>query len=99
MRALTAQLSGSYSDFFAHLNCAGQVSLREHEHDFAQFGIEIRVKFRQADDLQLLTAHHQSGGERSVATMLYLMALQALTKVSPGLSGSSLSPPSLFPVV
>ena len=81
LRAVTAQLSGSFSALFAHLNCAGQVSLCEHEHDFAQFGVEIRVKFRQADDLQLLTAHHQSGGERSVATMLYLLALQAMTKV------------------
>lgn len=27
-----------------------------------------------------LTAHHQSGGERSVSTMLYLMALQELNR-------------------
>ena len=28
----------------------------------------------------MLTPFHQSGGERSVSTMLYLMALQELTK-------------------
>ena len=28
-----------------------------------------------------LTAHHQSGGERSVATALYMLALQELTTV------------------
>lgn len=34
------------------------------------------VKFRDTEKLQRLTAHHQSGGERSVSTILYLMALQ-----------------------
>jgi hypothetical protein len=34
------------------------------------------VRFRANEKLQRLTAHHQSGGERSVSTMLYLMALQ-----------------------
>ena len=28
-----------------------------------------------------MTAHHQSGGERSVATALYMLALQELTTV------------------
>lgn len=35
-----------------------------------------RVKFRQNEELQLLTAQRQSGGERSVSTILYLIALQ-----------------------
>ena len=89
LQALVQQVSGSFSEYFAHLQCAGQVSLRTHEHDYALYGIEIRVKFRQADDLQLLTAHHQSGGERSVSTMLYLMALQALTKVRWAAAGAT----------
>ena len=38
------------------------------------------MKFRARDSLHVLTPFHQSGGERSVSTMLYLMALQELTK-------------------
>lgn len=34
------------------------------------------MKFRESEELQLLTAHRQSGGERSVSTILYLIALQ-----------------------
>lgn len=49
--------------------------------DFSKWGIEIRVKFRAGESLQLLEGHRQSGGERSVSTMLYLMALQTLTPV------------------
>lgn len=36
--------------------------------------------YRSTERLKVLTAHHQSGGERSVATMLYLISLQELTK-------------------
>lgn len=35
-----------------------------------------RVQFRETESMQLLTATRQSGGERSVSTILYLIALQ-----------------------
>lgn len=38
------------------------------------------MKFRSSTQLHELTPHHQSGGERSVSTMLYLMALQELNR-------------------
>ncbi|KAJ0975630.1 hypothetical protein J5N97_017595 [Dioscorea zingiberensis] len=41
---------------------AGEVSLDEHQVDFDKFGILIKVKFRQTGQLQVLSAHHQSGG-------------------------------------
>eukprot|EP00042_Codosiga_hollandica_P046048 m.477770 g.477770 ORF g.477770 m.477770 type:complete len:245 (+) comp57163_c0_seq23:2506-3240(+) len=79
---LISRINDSYGDFFRRLDCVGEVHLKKptNEEDFKQYGIEILVKFRHEEPLQPLTAHHQSGGERSVATMLYLMALQALTK-------------------
>lgn len=40
------------------------------------YGISIRVKYRDTEPLRELTPHFQSGGERSVATILYLLALQ-----------------------
>lgn len=39
----------------------------------------IRVKFRSSTQLHECP-HHQSGGERSVSTVLYLMALQELNR-------------------
>ena len=41
--------------------------------------MKISVKFRDSEQLQPLNAQRQSGGERSVSTMLYLMALQGIT--------------------
>ena len=37
------------------------------------------MKFRPNEELQVLSTCRQSGGERSVSTMLYLMALQDIT--------------------
>ena len=37
------------------------------------------MKFRDDEEMQLLTANRQSGGERSVSTILYLKALQGIT--------------------
>jgi len=44
--------------------------------NFKDWGIQIRVKFREKSELQTLSAHVHSGGERSVSTIMYLMALQ-----------------------
>ena len=43
---------------------------------FDKYAIHIRVKFRDEEELQLLTANRQSGGERAVCTILYIVALQ-----------------------
>ncbi|XP_071845736.1 structural maintenance of chromosomes protein 5-like [Apostichopus japonicus] len=81
LKELLASINSKFSTFFAKLNCAGEVSLDyEAEEDFDKYGVKIRVKFRDTDELKELTSHYQSGGERSVATILYLMALQELNK-------------------
>lgn len=49
------------------------------QEDYEKYGIRIKVKYRDAEPLRELTPFHQSGGERSVATVLYMMALQELT--------------------
>ena len=38
------------------------------------------MKFRDSEPLRELNQHHQSGGEKSVATVLYMMSLQELAK-------------------
>lgn len=58
--------------------CEGVVRLAEDE-SYKKWGIEIKVRFRSEADqgkLTVLNKHVHSGGERSVSTILYLMALQ-----------------------
>uniref|UniRef100_A0A0D3GBP6 Structural maintenance of chromosomes protein 5 n=1 Tax=Oryza barthii TaxID=65489 RepID=A0A0D3GBP6_9ORYZ len=79
LRTLVSKINSTFSRNFQEMAVAGEVSLDEHGLDFEQYGILIKVKFRQTGQLQVLSAHHQSGGERSVSTILYLVSLQDLT--------------------
>ncbi|KAJ5110093.1 Structural maintenance of chromosome complex subunit SmcA [Penicillium argentinense] len=88
--ALIAKISDAFSDSFARIGCAGQVGLDKvksesltsgepGENEYDQWSIQIQVKFRQSEELSILNAHRQSGGERAVSTIFYLMALQSLS--------------------
>ncbi|KAL6045430.1 Structural maintenance of chromosomes protein 5 [Balamuthia mandrillaris] len=79
LKDLLARINESFGKYFSEIGCAGEVVLEENE-DFAKYGVVIKVKFRNKDTLHQLNAHLQSGGERSVSTMLYLVALQDLTE-------------------
>ncbi|KAL3516439.1 hypothetical protein ACH5RR_023341, partial [Cinchona calisaya] len=79
LRNLVFQINQTFSRNFQEMAVAGEVLLDEHGMDFDQYGILIKVKFRQTGQLQILSSHHQSGGERSVSTILYLVSLQDLT--------------------
>lgn len=82
LQELVSQINEKFGEFFRMMGCAGEVALstEQGENNFDKYGIQIKVKFRAKDSLHVLTPFHQSGGERSVSTMLYLMALQELTK-------------------
>ncbi|XP_034028187.1 structural maintenance of chromosomes protein 5 [Thalassophryne amazonica] len=81
LKQLVEQINEKFSNFFRSMQCAGEVDLHsESEEEYDKYGIRIRVKFHSSTHLHELTAHHQSGGERSVSTMLYLMALQELNR-------------------
>ncbi|XP_066376411.1 structural maintenance of chromosomes protein 5-like isoform X1 [Miscanthus floridulus] len=79
LRTLVSKINDTFSRNFQEMAVAGEVSLDEHGLDFDHYGILIKVKFRQTSQLQVLSSHHQSGGERSVSTILYLVSLQDLT--------------------
>ncbi|OJD18472.1 hypothetical protein AJ78_01528 [Emergomyces pasteurianus Ep9510] len=104
LEALVQQISDAFSDSFARIGCAGQVSIDKAEDvmpehgnfalsstqanngsggtntsDFDQWSIRIQVKFRENENLSILDSHRQSGGERAVSTIFYLMALQSLS--------------------
>ncbi|RXM95464.1 Structural maintenance of chromosomes protein 5 [Acipenser ruthenus] len=81
LKQLVEQINEKFGDFFSSMQCAGEVDLHsENEEEYDKYGIRIRVKFRSSTQLHELTPHHQSGGERSVSTMLYLMSLQELNR-------------------
>ncbi|KAJ7056762.1 P-loop containing nucleoside triphosphate hydrolase protein [Mycena amicta] len=74
LRSLITSIGKKFSAAFDRIGCAGEIRIREEE-AYEQWAIDILVKFRDTEKLQLLTAHRQSGGERSLTTILYLMSL------------------------
>ncbi|XP_076169145.1 structural maintenance of chromosomes 5 isoform X2 [Ptiloglossa arizonensis] len=80
---IVEKINSNFSLYFAAMGCAGEVILNQAENnmDFDQYGLKIRVKFRDTDQLQELTRHHQSGGERAVTTAIYMISLQELSRV------------------
>lgn len=81
LKELLDPLNEEFSKSFERLGCAGQIQLREDPDDYGKFGIEILVKFRETENLKRLNGQQQSGGERAVSTIMYLMAMQQLSNV------------------
>lgn len=61
-------------------DCTEEAGGEENGLDFANWTIRISVKFRENEPLSLLDSKRQSGGERAVSTIFYLMALQSLSR-------------------
>ena len=63
---LVERINTRFSDYFASMGFAGEVGLDcgNHENDFENYGIKIKVKYREQEPLQELSGHHQSGGDR-----------------------------------
>ncbi|KAI9808470.1 MAG: Structural maintenance of chromosomes protein 5 [Phylliscum demangeonii] len=76
---LVGRISLAFGRNFEKIGCAGQVDVYKAE-DFDHWAIQIMVKFRESEPLTQLTSHRQSGGERAVSTIFYLLALQALAR-------------------
>lgn len=57
--------------WFVVVHCVGEVGIYEDE-DYAQWGIEIKVKFSEAMPLALLTSTRQSGGVSPIIPQLLL---------------------------
>lgn len=57
----TPQEKRSSHIFPKGIGCAGEIKISEHE-DYDKWAIDILVKFRDSEKLQLLTGERQSGG-------------------------------------
>ena len=51
------------------IGCAGEIRISEHE-DYDKWAIDILVKFRDSEKLQLLTGQRQSGGVSTPALLM-----------------------------
>ncbi|GAA94479.1 hypothetical protein E5Q_01131, partial [Mixia osmundae IAM 14324] len=80
IEALVRRVSERFGEAFNRFGCLGEINLNSESEDYDQWGIEISVSFRKQEALSLLTATRQSGGERSLSTILYLMSLTELAK-------------------
>ncbi|KAI1335364.1 hypothetical protein F5Y15DRAFT_420026 [Xylariaceae sp. FL0016] len=76
---IISRINDAFAYNFEQISCAGEVGIHKDE-DFEQWAIEIKVKFRPNETLQQLNQHRQSGGERAVSTIFYLMALQSMAQ-------------------
>ncbi|TDZ51693.1 Structural maintenance of chromosomes protein 5 [Colletotrichum trifolii] len=76
---LISKINDAFSYNFEQINCAGEVRVHKDD-DFDNWALDIMVKFRENETLQQLNQHRQSGGERAVSTIFYLMALQSMAQ-------------------
>lgn len=80
LHSIVSRVSHEFSNAFKLIKCRGEVKLGNTDKGFKDWTMDIMVSFRDNTDLQTLTHQRQSGGERSVSTIFYLISLQGLTK-------------------
>ncbi|KAL7423200.1 Structural maintenance of chromosomes protein 5 [Cryptotrichosporon argae] len=73
-------VSNRFSTYFERMNCSGEVRVRRVEGRYEEWGLEILVSYRDHEKLQILTENRQSGGERSLATVTYLLSLCEMSR-------------------
>jgi len=82
LKDLIDNVNDKFSAYFADLGYAGEVKLsRGDPTDYKSYGVAIRVRFRDGEDWSELAKGRQSGGEMSVTTAIYMLALQEMTTV------------------
>ncbi|ABN65627.2 structural maintenance of chromosomes protein [Scheffersomyces stipitis CBS 6054] len=71
-------ISLAFNKRFSRVASDGQVELAKAER-FKDWKLQILVKFRQESELKVLDHQSQSGGERAVTTIFFMMSLSGLT--------------------
>lgn len=80
LHLIVETISREFSKAFENINCRGKVVLGNTDKSFKDWSMDVMVSFRHDTELQVLTHQRQSGGERAVSTIFYLISLQRLTK-------------------
>lgn len=85
LKNLIETIDKRFTKYMSELGCVGEISLK-YDNDlnfsFKDYAVEIKVSFRANVAPTVLSSRVQSGGERSVSTIMYLMAMQDMM-VSP----------------
>ncbi|TNY24149.1 P-loop containing nucleoside triphosphate hydrolase protein [Rhodotorula diobovata] len=85
LERLVSDISAKFTAAFDTLGLLGEVRLATDD-DYEKWGIEIMVSFRDRKDnsqdvvLHVLSGQRQSGGERALTTVTYLLALAELAR-------------------
>ncbi|KAF5093314.1 hypothetical protein D0Z00_004126 [Geotrichum galactomycetum] len=80
LRDIVSRVSAEFTNAFKLIRCKGEVRLGNTDKGFKEWTIDIMVSFRDNTEMQVLNHQRQSGGERSISTIFYLISLQGLTK-------------------
>ena len=76
-----SKISQNFSQFFNYFNSLGKIEL-ETNPLYELWKLNIFAKFRKNEtEMRLLSGLSHSGGEKSLATMLYLLSLQCVSTV------------------
>lgn len=78
LSTIVEKISCTFQKKFVAVASDGQVELRKAER-YKDWKLEILVKFRENTELKVLDHQSQSGGERAVSTIFFIMSLQGLT--------------------
>lgn len=83
LRQLVTEINLNFSSAFERMGCAGEVSVNpgDDEKEYSKYGLSIKVTYRNGEPMQELNNMTQSGGERAVATAVFMLSLQELTPV------------------
>ncbi|CRH00106.1 conserved Plasmodium protein, unknown function [Plasmodium relictum] len=75
-------LNYNFQKFMSFINpeYCGKIDLIKKNDYYEKCQLFIKVKFKKNAPFLLLSVSHQSGGERSLTTMLYILSIQKLTK-------------------
>ncbi|KAM0792881.1 hypothetical protein ACM66B_002643 [Microbotryomycetes sp. NB124-2] len=79
LRSLVNKIGEKFKGAFDRLGVLSDIQLDEVP-EYSKWGIKILVSFRDNEPLQVLTAQRQSGGERALTTVMYLMSLAELAQ-------------------
>jgi len=80
LREIVSKVEPTFQEILATIGAKGAIILRDLE-DLSTASIELHVGFR-GNDPTILDSHTHSGGERVVATLAFLLALQSHMKSS-----------------
>lgn len=75
---LVLKISQTFRERFTSVASDGQVEIGKADR-FKDWKLQILVKFRENSELKILDHQSQSGGERAVSTIFFIMSLQGLT--------------------